>query len=141
MSQPLYVKTFPIRWGDMDALGHVNNSQYLNYASETRIDWLNSLGQGEMVADGIGPVIVYTECTFLKPVVFPAVIEDSLFLEKIGKSSFTARHEIRCQGSPELYAETSSTIVWVNYAEGKSVALPEWLRAALETQIPSEADA
>lgn len=135
MPKPVYKKSFPIRWVDMDALGHVNNSHYFNYASETRIDWLNSLGQGPMVANGIGPVIVYSECTFLKPVVFPATVEDWMYLEKVGSSSFTARHEIRCENEPELCAETRSTIVWVNYSEGKSVALPAWLRDALSTAL------
>lgn len=141
MSEPLFVKTFPIRWVDMDALGHVNNSQYMNYASETRIDWLRSLDKGDMVINGIGPVIVHTEVSFLKPVVFPAVIEDRMFIAKVGKSSFTARHEIRCVGSPDLYAETHSTIVWVNYAEEKSVPLPEWLKSALEAKVAADSNA
>lgn len=130
MTAPVFQRIFPIRWGDMDALGHVNNTEYFNYASETRIDWIGSLGH-EMVSNGIGPVIVHTECTFLKSVVFPADIIDDMYIEKIGRSSFTARHEIRIKGDSALYAETRSTIVWVNYSEGKSVPLPDWLQQEL----------
>jgi acyl-CoA thioester hydrolase len=130
MTHLVYQRIFPVRWGDMDALGHVNNTEYFNYASETRIDWINELGHN-MIDDGVGPVIVHTECTFLKSVVFPAQIVDDMYLEKMGTSSFTARHEIRVEGDADLYAETRSTIVWVNYSEGKSVPLPEWLRQEL----------
>ena len=30
----------PIRWGDMDAMGHVNNTVYFRYMEQTRIEWL-----------------------------------------------------------------------------------------------------
>jgi acyl-CoA thioester hydrolase len=30
----------PIRWGDMDAMGHVNNTVYFRYLEVVRIEWL-----------------------------------------------------------------------------------------------------
>ena len=29
----------PIRWGDMDAMGHVNNTLYFRYLETARIAW------------------------------------------------------------------------------------------------------
>lgn len=34
----------PIRWGDMDAMGHVNNTVYFRYLETVRIAWFGSLG-------------------------------------------------------------------------------------------------
>ena len=34
----------PIRWGDMDAMGHVNNTVYFRYFESARIEYLRSLG-------------------------------------------------------------------------------------------------
>ena len=34
----------PIRWGDMDAMGHVNNTVYFRYLETVRIDWFRSIG-------------------------------------------------------------------------------------------------
>ena len=34
----------PIRWGDMDAMGHVNNTVYFRYLESTRIDWFDKIG-------------------------------------------------------------------------------------------------
>src|SRR6218665_2194817 len=31
---------FPVRWGDMDAMGHVNNTVYFRYLETARIDWM-----------------------------------------------------------------------------------------------------
>ena len=35
---------FPLRWGEMDALGHINNAAYLRYFEESRVAWSASLG-------------------------------------------------------------------------------------------------
>ena len=60
----------PIRWGDMDAMGHVNNASYFRYLETVRIDWMYSIG---CVPDptGEGPVIVNAFCTFHKQLEFP----------------------------------------------------------------------
>ena len=56
---------FAIRWGDMDAMGHVNNAVYFRYLESARIDWMRAVGctpdpQGE------GPVIINAFCNFYK---------------------------------------------------------------------------
>ena len=53
----VYETRFPIRWGDMDAMGHVNNANYFRYLEIARIEWLHSVG-GAPNPDGFGPVIV-----------------------------------------------------------------------------------
>ena len=40
----VHSKNFNIAWGDMDALGHVNNARYFDYFQEARIEWLAGLG-------------------------------------------------------------------------------------------------
>jgi hypothetical protein len=36
----VHAMTIPIRWGDMDAMGHVNNTVYFRYLESARIEWL-----------------------------------------------------------------------------------------------------
>ena len=55
----------PIRWGDMDAMGHVNNANYFRYLETLRIDWFRSIGCLPD-ADGVGPVIINAFCSFTK---------------------------------------------------------------------------
>ncbi|MDX1819094.1 MAG: acyl-CoA thioesterase, partial [Marinobacter sp.] len=38
--------TMPLRWGDMDAYGHANNTVYFRFFEEARINWLASLNVG-----------------------------------------------------------------------------------------------
>ena len=46
-----------IRWGDMDAMGHVNNTVYFRYFETIRIEWMHSV-VGPPDKDGEGAVIV-----------------------------------------------------------------------------------
>ena len=55
----------PIRWGDMDAMNHVNNASYFRYLETCRIEWMYSIGCQPDPA-GEGPVIVNAFCNFYK---------------------------------------------------------------------------
>ncbi len=40
----VFEMTIPIRWGDMDAMGHINNAVYFRYMETARIDWFRGIG-------------------------------------------------------------------------------------------------
>jgi Thioesterase-like superfamily len=40
----VYEMRIPMRWGDMDAMGHVNNTLYFRYLETVRIEWMRSIG-------------------------------------------------------------------------------------------------
>lgn len=50
-----------VRWGDMDALGHVNNAVYFRYLESVRVEWLRAVG-GEPDPRGQGPGAGDREC-------------------------------------------------------------------------------
>ena len=55
----LHEEAMIVRWGDMDAFGHVNNIMYFRYFEQCRVNWLNSIGKSHAVTGAIeGPVIV-----------------------------------------------------------------------------------
>ena len=68
----VHQKTFDIAWGDMDALGHVNNARYFDYFQEARVDWLQQINIS--LSAPTGPVIVQTSCTYFKPLIYPATV-------------------------------------------------------------------
>jgi acyl-CoA thioester hydrolase len=55
-----------------------------------------------------------------------------MFTGKPGRSSFPTSYEFRLQGDDKLYATGEAKIVWIDSGTGKSVPIPEHLRAALE---------
>lgn len=44
--KPVFVSRIPIRWGDMDAMGHVNNAVFFRYLEQARIEWYSHIGRG-----------------------------------------------------------------------------------------------
>jgi acyl-CoA thioester hydrolase len=79
----------PIRWGDMDAMGHVNNTIYFRYLEIVRIEWLHSV-VGAPDPEGEGPVIVNTFCNFLRQLKYPGDVLAKHYVANPGKSSFEA---------------------------------------------------
>lgn len=126
--QLVHTTRIPVRWGDMDALGHVNNTVYFRYMEQARIEWLESLGIGDIVNADSGPVLINASCTFLQPVTYPATIEIDTLIGKPGRSSLPTYHDIRCVGVDTIYAEGAAKIVWWNPKSGKSVPLPDFIR-------------
>ena len=124
----VHVTHLPVRWGDMDALGHVNNTVYFRYAEQVRVDWLVSLDYALNVAANEGVVIINASCTFFKPITFPATVEVRLLIGKPGRSSLPTFYEMRCLGDETLYAEGASKLVWWNPHTGKSMPLPDFIR-------------
>ena len=53
----------PLRWGDMDAFGHINNTLYFRYMEQGRIHWIESFGFGIQHSEG-GALIANAFCNF-----------------------------------------------------------------------------
>jgi acyl-CoA thioester hydrolase len=126
----VHTALIPIRWGDMDAYNHVNNTIYFRYMEQVRVEFLESLGFS-IRPQGSAPVIINTSCTFLLPLTYPGLVEVQMMLGVPGRSSIASIYEIRLQGDPTLYASGAAKIVWTDVASGKSVPIPDALREHL----------
>ncbi|QMT58769.1 MULTISPECIES: acyl-CoA thioesterase [unclassified Legionella] len=126
----VHKKVFSIAWGDMDALGHVNNARYFDYFQEARIEWLRQLNIS--MSEQTGPVVIHVACTFLKPVIYPATVTLCSKIHSLGNSSMVMEHELY-QDEVKM-AQGSCKIVWVDYTKNKSVALPDEIRRLFETK-------
>lgn len=126
----VYSNRMPIRWGDQDAMGHVNNTIYFRYMEQARIEWLESFGCGTSATMTEGPVIINASCTFLIPFTYPGIVDCRTFVGAPGRSSIPTYCEMRLVGDERIYAEGAAKLVWFNPQTGKSIPLPEALRAS-----------
>ncbi len=126
----------PILWGDMDSLGHVNNTVYFRYMEQARVTWIESI-TGSVGDDKEGPVIANAFFNFYRPLVFPGDVLVKLYVGSPGRTSidtFVTIERVDEPGSP--YGAGGATLVWVSAVDGRPVALPEPIRA-LEGQLPA----
>ncbi len=124
----------PIRWGDMDAYGHVNNTIYFRYMEQIRVEYLEQLSF-KVRPEGTAPVIINASCTFLIPLNYPGVVDIRMYCGHPGRSSIPTHYEIRLQGEETLYATGDAKIVWMDVPTGKSVPIPDGLRAQLRLSV------
>lgn len=124
----VYEMLIPIRWGDMDAMNHVNNTIYFRYLETCRIDWLQSIGcapdpQGE------GPVIVNAFCNFYKQLEYPGEVVVKMYVSDPGRTTFESWGTMERADQPGvIYAAGGATTIWVDFPKQKAHTLPDWMR-------------
>ena len=125
--------TIPIRWGDMDSMGHVNNTVYFRFMEIARIEWHARVG-GAPDPNGEGIVIVNAFCNFIKQLEYPGDVLVRHYVASPGHTSFQTYATMERTDVPGVLCATGGAkTVWVNFKEQKSRPLPEWLRALVES--------
>jgi acyl-CoA thioester hydrolase len=127
----VHVERMRMRWGDMDALGHMNNTIYFRYFEQARISWFDSIG-ADYTRLPEGPILGSISCRFLVPAIYPADLEITLVAGRPGRSSFSLSSDMRDAAQPQrIYARAEAVMVWIDIKEGRSRPLPDWVRALL----------
>ena len=124
----VYDMVIPIRWGDMDAMGHLNNASYFRYLETCRIDWMYSINAVPK-ADGEGPIIVNAFCNFYKQLEYPGDVRIKMFVSDPGRTTFESWATMERVDQPGvIFAAGGATTIWVDFPTQKAAALPDWLR-------------
>jgi acyl-CoA thioester hydrolase len=132
-----------VLWGEMDALGHVNNIIYFRYFEQARIAYFQrlglELGQG---GQGLGPILASTEARFRKPLKYPDRIRIGARVTDILEDRFMMEYRIVSERLGAVAAEGKGLIVTYDYGAGKKVPIPAEVRQRLtdlEAQPRSDA--
>lgn len=124
----VFEMNIPIRWGDMDALGHVNNTTYFRYLESGRVDWLRSLNCS-MDAKDEGVVVVNAFCNFYKQLEYPGDVLLKMYVSDPGRTTFETWATMERADQPGvIYAAGGATTIWVDVVNKKAKNLPDWLR-------------
>jgi acyl-CoA thioester hydrolase len=124
--------TLDVAWGEMDALGHVNNVRYIAWAETARIAFFEKLGMSTRPTDAVGPILARIECDYLEPVEYPARVTVGIRAEKVGNTSLSLVHEVWLAGEPRrVVARGRAVVVLIDYATQEKVRVPDGVRAAL----------
>jgi acyl-CoA thioester hydrolase len=126
-----HVERIPIRWGDMDAMGHVNNTVYFRYMEQARISWFASLVPAKEAWQSTGIVIVNASCNYKRPITYPGSVEAKLFAGAPGGSSVPTFYELRVDAEPEPYADGAAVVVFVDMKTQKPARIPDSIRERL----------
>jgi len=127
----------PLRWADIDTLGHVNDAVYVDYLQEARVDMLRVHAPtqgGEQLA--VGVVVVRHEVEFVHPLVFrPEPVRIESWVSQIRAATFTMTYEILDElpdGARRVYLRASSLLTPYLFAEERPRRISEQERAVLK---------
>ena len=125
----VYETVVPIRWGDMDAMGHLNNTVYFRDMEIARVNWVRQIGC-PLNPEGEGPIIVNAFCNFYRQLEFPGDVRVKMHASDPGRSTFETWITMERTDTPgEICAAGGATTIWVDFPKQKSVPLPDWMRA------------
>ncbi len=117
-----HVYDCPVRWADLDLLGHVNNVTYVDYLQEARIDMLLTHAPDTRAIDlAEGVVVVRHEVRFVAPLTFrlhPVKIE--CWVTEVRAATFTMAYEVYDEapdGSRTVYLQAKTLLTPYVFAE------------------------
>lgn len=124
---PVMIARVPIsiRWRDLDAFNHVNNSNFLTYVEEARLQWLSHV-EGHWFGEDMMPIVAATHMNYRRQLSWPGRIVVELYATRVGNTSVTLGHRIvDPEDASVLYADGDAVVVWIDPRSGRPVSLPE----------------
>ena len=121
-------QTIAIRWGDMDAMGHLNNTTYFRYIETCRVDWMCSVGIPPGTT-GEGPVILNAFCNFQRQIAYPGDVLVKLYVSDPARTTLETWATMERTDQPGIVcASGGGTMIWVDFPSQKAMTMPDWLR-------------
>jgi acyl-CoA thioester hydrolase len=124
------VVEFPLRWGEIDALGHVNNTVYFQWFESARIAFFGRTEFPTTLADHVSPILAQTECEFLRPVTFPSDVSIGTRVSRVGNTSLTMEYLVQLADGTDV-ARGKAVVVLVDTRIGKPQPLPDSVKTAV----------
>ena len=128
------LKNFPavfeqnVIWGDMDALGHVNNVIYYRYIESARIHYFKDM---DLFNHGIIAVIAKSSCQYLSPVIYPDKLFVGARVEEIRNSAIRMSYTLFSEQQNKIVALGEAIMVCLDQKNHQKVAVPNRLKQSI----------
>ena len=121
------MREFVVHWGDMDALGHVNNTRHLRWMETVRVDLFQMLEMRVEESSSQGPILASLKIDYHKPVFYPGNVTVGTRIAHIGNSSFKMENVVY-DDEGDLCASGECTIVLFDFEASKSIKISDEMR-------------
>lgn len=129
-----YVHVKKVHWGDMDALGHVNNVVYFQYLEQSRLGMMEHLGIFPRLFDEqVGLVIADARCRYKAPVIYPDTLHIGLRVDLKAADRMVIHYQLFSEKLGRVVAEAETLQFTVSPTTGRPVDMPDWFRQALQS--------
>jgi acyl-CoA thioester hydrolase len=128
-----------VRWGDLDAMGHVNNATYLTYLEQARVTYFDDLGLWDGSGGGLGLIMARAEIDYRLPIRARDAIIVYTRCTRLGTRSFDTEQlvaRVDDGGALTIAAQARIVVVVYDYGSGQSAPIPDAWRARLSEHNP-----
>ena len=120
----------PVRFRDLDAMGHAHHTLALIYLEEARAAFWRELKR-DATLGAIDYVMAEITLRFHARILYPASVIVSLGITRVGSRSFTTDFEVSAPDGTRLSSGSAVQVAY-DYAAGASKVIDEDVRAQLE---------
>lgn len=122
----------PLRWGEMDAYQHLNNTVYFRYFEDVRIKYFEVIGLHEVKAKtNIAVILASTQCRFRLPLTYPDQLSVGARITELSADRFVMEYRIVSEQHGKVAATGEGLLVAFDYDKGQKAKLPQSLVDAI----------
>lgn len=121
-----FVHWLTVRFRDLDSLGHVNNAVYATYLESARIDYYRRLTG--LPLEQLNIILAELTISYKLPAFFDDRLGVGVRIASFGTKSMVMEYVIARESDGALVASARSVLVMYDYAQGKTIAVPEELK-------------
>ena len=123
---PEHAITIRVRYPEVDAMGYLHHSRYLQYFEIGRVELLRSLGfsYAELERQGVFFVVAKVECKYKAPARYDEELQLTTRVQR--QTHVRIDHTYELKRGDTLLAEASTTIACVD-RQGSVTQIPEFL--------------
>lgn len=117
----------PVRFRDLDPLGHVNNAVHASYIEEARVAYFKQLLDVDL--DTVGTVVASLSVDYRQPIELGDDLIVEITIPEIGTTSLTTEYELRVE--EVVVAEATVVQVLYDYETGEPTEIPDAWRSTI----------
>ncbi|MFL5781104.1 MAG: acyl-CoA thioesterase [Thermoleophilaceae bacterium] len=123
-----------VRFGDLDAMQHMNNVEFLRFFETARIDWFAHVLPRHSPGSRQSFGFIFAEChiAYRAPAHFNDEIRTWIQPSEMKRSSIRLEFEMRVEADDRLVADGWGTLVGYDYEAGAARPLPDAVRDRVE---------
>ena len=126
-----------VRFGDLDAMQHLNNVEFLRFFETARIEYIGTLFPEHSPDRAREFGFIFAEChiAYLAPGRYRDEVRTYVWVSEVKRSALRVDFEMVVAARDEKIAEGYGWLVGYDYSSGRSQPLPDDLREKLEPEL------
>jgi acyl-CoA thioester hydrolase len=126
-----------VRFGDLDAMQHMNNVEFLRFFETARIEYIATIAPDHTPTSRSAFGFIFAEChiAYRSPAHFGEEIRTFIWPAELARSSIKLGFEMRVDSDDRVVADGWGTLVGYDYSAGRAQPIPDELRERIEPSL------